>query len=82
MPTYKTKDGNDYVLPGIGRTVEGRITTSQVIENVKFIEVTENDAQPAAVAPNPVQVAAVPQPVPPSAIQQTVTIPQNQEGNK
>lgn len=50
MATYKTKDGVDRVLPGIGRTVDGKITTDFKIENPMF-ELVEDSAPPVPPAP-------------------------------
>lgn len=36
MNTYKTKDGQDYTIPGVGRTQDGIIETEQIIENPNF----------------------------------------------
>lgn len=74
MNTYRVKDGIDRVLPGIGRTVNGMITTNATIENPLFELVTPQPANPAASTPvaNPApiqpqaqtpQVAPVQQPV-------------------
>ena len=67
MATYKVKDGIDRTLPGIGRTVNGEITTDAIIENPLF-EVVDNSAAPA---PAPVAAAPVaPQaPAPVQAVQ-------------
>jgi hypothetical protein len=82
MPTYKTKDGLDYILPSIGQTVDGLITTDQVIENPLFEEVAEA-VQPVqtpvvapVVAPTPPPAPVVAPPVAP------VVEPTNQEGIK
>ena len=72
MPTYKTKDGIDRILPGIGRTKDGFITTDIKIENPMFEMVSEGEApaqaaqaataDPAApaVTPTTSQVGATP----------------------
>lgn len=64
MNTYRVKDGIDRVLPGIGRTINGMITTNATIENPLFELVVPTPAQPApsvpvsdAVPPTPPQVA-------------------------
>jgi hypothetical protein len=60
---YRTKDGQDYTLPGIGRTVNGSIVTDQVIENPNF-ELVE-DTPPAAPPATPLAAPSpVPQPAP------------------
>jgi hypothetical protein len=41
---YKTKNGEDFVIPGIGRTVKGEITTDQKIENANFQLVSDDSA--------------------------------------
>jgi hypothetical protein len=43
MNTYKTRDGEDYTIPGVGRTVDGRIETESIIENPNF-ELVSGDA--------------------------------------
>lgn len=47
---YKTTDGKDRLLPGIGLTVNGKIETSIKIENPRFVLVTEEEATAAPVA--------------------------------
>jgi hypothetical protein len=79
MPTYKTKDGLDYLLPGIGHTVDGLITTDQIIENPRFEEVQER-AGSAEVQPAAEPVAA--QPAPEAQPQPVAVAPTNQEGDK
>jgi len=69
MPTYKTKDGRDRIIPGIGRTINGQITTDAVIENPMFEVVA--DAKPAE---QPVPGPA-PQPAPASAHEQPTQTP-------
>lgn len=56
---YKTKDGVDRVLPGIGITVGGQIETDAVIENPMFELVTE-PVQPPAPAPLPAPIQEQP----------------------
>ena len=77
---YKTKDGQDYVLPGIGATTGGIIETDQVIENSNFelVNSTENQqaqapvAQPAVQPAPQAQVAQAPAiPAAAPAVQQT-----------
>ena len=60
MSTYKTKDGSDRVIPGVGRTTKGQITTDVEIESPLFELVTI-----------PELVAPVNQPVTPSHITET-----------
>lgn len=84
MAIYKTKDGLDYLVPGIGHTVNGQITTDQIIENPRFEEVQEaQPAQAAAPAPVPgqVQVPSAQQPAPVAAAQPAVVAaaPTNQQ---
>jgi hypothetical protein len=40
MYKYKTKDGSDVVIPGVGVTEDGIITTDQVLEspNLELVE--------------------------------------------
>jgi hypothetical protein len=47
MNTYKTKDGSERIIPGIGRTTNGQITTDEKIENPLF-ELVETEAITAA----------------------------------
>jgi hypothetical protein len=69
MPTYRVKDGIDRVLPGIGRTVNGKITTNARIEHPLFELVretpdTSNDtmtAPPSGEVMNTQPVANAPQ---------------------
>lgn len=70
---YKTKDGQDYTVPGIGRTVNGMIVTDRVIENSNF-ELVEETAPAAPIPPTPtppVAPAPVPQPAPAPPAPQT-----------
>lgn len=53
---YKTKDGQDYILPGIGATHQGVIDTDQIIENSNFVLVSNSESQPAPAAPAQPQV--------------------------
>lgn len=57
MPTYKTKDGIDRLLPGIGKTVDGQITTNVTIENPMF-ELVNTEAPTATPAASETSVAA------------------------
>lgn len=71
---YRTKDGQDYMLPGIGRTVNGSIVTNRPIENPNFELVEETP--PVAAAPTPpVAIAPVPQPAP------AIPAPQTNQGS-
>lgn len=70
MPTYKTKDGIDRIIPGIGRTINGQITTDAKIENPMFEIVSEGEA------PAPAAQAATAAPAAPAAAPTTgVTTP-------
>lgn len=74
MPTYRVKDGIDRELPGIGRTVNGMITTNATIEHPLFEIVTEPAAQPAPsanVTPAPTPQAAPVQPPQPGSTSST-----------
>ena len=53
---YRTKDGNDYTVGDIGRTVNGIIVTDRVIENPNFEIVEET----TSAAPAPTQPIASP----------------------
>lgn len=57
MATYKTKDGRDYILPGIGRTTKGQITTDALIENANF-EIVEGHLEQAPTPAPAAQPAA------------------------
>lgn len=46
MYKYKTKDGQDYFVPGHGQTVGGEITTDHIIENHNY-ELVESPQDPA-----------------------------------
>lgn len=61
MATYKTKDGVDRVLPGIGRTVDGKITTDIEIQNPMF-ELVDDVPTGTATPPTPNVSPAVAQP--------------------
>jgi hypothetical protein len=74
MTTYKTLDGQDYTIPGVGRTVDGQITTDQTIESPLLVEVKEGEPvydpqeKPApfdgtASQQNPAQPEAIGEPV-------------------
>ncbi len=59
MTKYKTKDGSDRVVPGIGVTVDGVIETDQKIESPIFEQVEQTATQPATavvVAPQAIVV--------------------------
>ena len=45
--TYKSKDGSEYVIPGVGRSSNGVITSETKLENpnLELIETTEQPAQ-------------------------------------
>lgn len=65
MNTYKTKDGRDVVIPGVGRTVNGIITTAQTLEspNLELVDTTETNpssAHVAGVAPQAAQPTVTP----------------------
>jgi hypothetical protein len=47
MATYRVKDGIDRVLPGIGQTVNGLITTDATIESPLF-ELVDTSTKPPA----------------------------------
>lgn len=44
---YKTKDGSDAFVPGVGATIDGVIETDQVLEGPTLIPVAEQPAPPA-----------------------------------
>lgn len=65
MYKYKTKNGEDYFLPGHGQTVGGEITTDSKIENPNFILVEE----PKQIEPAPNHITGVaPQNIQPAPI--------------
>ena len=77
---YRTKDGQDYTLPGIGRTTNGIIVTDKIIENANF-EPIEETPQPSAAPQSPQPVASQPQPAVPASAPAQVVQQTNQEGN-
>lgn len=65
MYRYKTKNGENYLVPGHGQTVGGEITTMTKIENPNFVLVEE----PKQVEPAPNHVTGVaPQNVQPAPV--------------
>jgi hypothetical protein len=81
MYKYKTKNGQDMFLTGVGQTIKGEITTVRPVENPN-LELVSSDEQPAAVVgteqaqPNVVVNA---QPVEPTPVAQPQT--ENKETN-
>lgn len=73
MNTYRVKDGIDRDLPGIGRTVNGMITTAEVIEHPLF-ELQE----PTPAQETPAQEQVVPQSPPVNLTQPATPVSQVQ----
>lgn len=49
MYTYKTKNGQDSFLPGIGRTTNGKIITNKPIESTALELIEQTDDNPTSV---------------------------------
>lgn len=63
---YKSKDGNDFFVPGVGKSVGGILETDKMLESHSLTLVVEQIPAPAApIVPAQPAPPAVPTPVTP-----------------
>ena len=72
MHYYRTRDGQDYTIPDIGRTVNGEIRTDRIIENPNFELIQDTPEQ----IPEP--ILSTPEAPAPVIATSEPTVPQSQ----